>query len=70
MKRRDMAFLLLGIGVGLTLGVFLFLYSFLWMHHMFIFGFTSYIAPVIVAKLPFGMIASGTAILMKERRAR
>jgi apolipoprotein N-acyltransferase len=70
MKRRDLAFLFIGTGVGLTLGTVLFLSSFIWMHHMFIFGFSSYIAPVLAALLPFGMIASGAALLMKERRAQ
>jgi hypothetical protein len=70
MKRRDLAFLLIGIGFGLTGGVFLFLYSFIWMHHMFIFGFTSYIAPVIVALVPLCMIAGGTAMLVRGRSAR
>jgi hypothetical protein len=70
MRRRDWAFLLIGVGFGLTVGVFLFVYSFIWMHHMFIFGFSSYIAPAIVALLPISMIAGGTAMLMQERSAK
>jgi len=70
MKRRDFGFLLIGTGVGLACGAYLFLYSFIWMHHMFILGFTSYIAPIIVAALPLGMIATGAALLIRERSAQ
>jgi hypothetical protein len=38
MSRREVAFLLIGLGVGLALTVVVVIEFFLWFHHMFIVG--------------------------------
>ena len=63
MSKRELGFLLIGFGVGLLFAV---VETVLWLHHMFIIGF-SWRPGSIVLALPFVLIAIGIVL---SRRAR
>ena len=67
MNRRDIAFLLIGLGAGLILSVVLVVE---WMtvsyHHMFIMGISWGPSSAILA-LPFILVAAGSILLYRVR---
>jgi len=63
MNKRELGFLLIGIGIGLLFTV---VETVLWLHHMFTIGFGRRLGSIVLA-LPFVLIAVGIVL---SRRAR
>ena len=66
MTKREIAFLLIGLGAGLLLSVALTLELMAWYHHMFIIGFTWRPASIVFA-VPFVLMIWGVVILYRNR---
>jgi hypothetical protein len=66
MTKRDVGFLLVGIGVGLIAACLAVANAIRWMHHMFIWEF-HWEAYVWMA-VPWLFLIAGSAILYKQRR--
>jgi ABC-type antimicrobial peptide transport system permease subunit len=67
MTRREIAFLLIGLGSGLIAAVAAIVEFLLWFHHMFAVGFTWQASGVLLA-LPFLLIIVGWVLLYREKR--
>jgi hypothetical protein len=68
MKRRDFAFLTIGLGVGLTLGVGLFVEMIL--SRMFIFGVSNRFSATLFLASPAVLVLLGAGLLFGERRVQ
>jgi hypothetical protein len=67
MSRREVAFLLVGLGIGLTFGVAAFV-DFVWsFHHMFIVGIRSSPASAVLAT-PVLLLFIGVVMLYRGNR--
>ena len=62
MSRREVAFLLIGLGAGLIFAAVAIIEFVLWFHHMFILGVRWTPASVVLA-IPFLLVLSGLLIL-------
>jgi hypothetical protein len=62
MTKREVGFLLVGLGVGLILAVAAIVYFVLWFHHMFIMGIQWHPASIALA-LPFLFVLIGSILL-------
>jgi len=65
MRRRDVAFLLIGLGIGLIFAVVAVIEFVLWFHHMFIVGIEWHRASVVLA-IPFLLVLIGSALLCRS----
>jgi hypothetical protein len=68
MTRRQVAFLLIALGVGPVL-IFVAATWFVWFHHMFIIGIQWRPASIVLA-LPFLSVLIGVALLYRGRSQR
>jgi hypothetical protein len=64
--RREIAFLLIGLGVGLLVAAAVIVETAFWMHHMFIIGIQWRPASIILVT-PFVMIVAGAILLGRHR---
>ncbi|HET6169684.1 MAG TPA: hypothetical protein VFE01_05860 [Terracidiphilus sp.] len=69
MKRREVAFLLIGLGIGLIFAVVGVVEFILWFHHMFIAGIKWHPASIVLA-LPFLLILIGSMLLYRNNSER
>jgi len=70
MTKRDLAFLLIGIGVGLILSAVAVVELAFAIHHMFIVGFAWRASSIVVLAGPFLFIAAGGTVLWRSRRRK
>src|SRR5450631_1057419 len=66
MTRREVAFLLIGLGVGLIFAVAAIIYFVMWFHHMFIIGF-SWKPSSLALALPFILTLLGSILLYRTK---
>jgi hypothetical protein len=69
MKRREVAFLLIGLGAGLIFAGVAIVWFVLWFHHVFIFGIRWNPASVVMA-IPFILVLIGSILLFGRRGER
>ena len=69
MTRRELALLLIGLGVGLILAVAAAIEFVLWFHHMFVMGFGWRPGSVLLT-LPFLLILLGSILLYRSKGER
>ena len=70
MSKRELAYLLIGLGTGLLFSVAAIVELAFWFHHMFIVGFAWRPGSLVLA-LPFLLILSGIVMLVrKSNKAR
>ena len=70
MSRREVAFLLIGLGSGLVFAAIAIIeFVLLWFHHMFIIGFQWRAASVVLV-LPFLLVLLGLALLYHNKGER
>jgi hypothetical protein len=67
MRRREVAFLLIGLGVGLIFAVAAIVWFALWFHHMFIIGIRLNPASIVLT-LPFLLVLIGSMLLYPRKR--
>jgi len=68
MTKRDLAFLLIGMGVGLMLSAVAVVELAFTFHHMFIVGFVWRPSSIAVLAAPFVVITAGGVVLWQSRR--
>jgi hypothetical protein len=66
MTRREIGFLLIGLGAGLILAVAAIIGFVLWFHHMFIMGIQWHPASIVLA-LPFLFVLIGVTLLYRGK---
>jgi heme/copper-type cytochrome/quinol oxidase subunit 1 len=69
MTRREVAFLLIGLGTGLVFAVAVVIEFVMWFHHMFIVGI-SWRPGSIVLAVPFLLILIGSTLLIRSKGQR
>ena len=69
MKRREAAFLLIGLGIGLIFAVLTIIEFTLWLRHMFIIG-VKWLPASAVLTLPFLLVAIGSILLYRNKSER
>jgi uncharacterized membrane protein len=68
MRRREIAYLLIGLGVGLIFAVTPIAW-FVWFHHMFIIGIKWNPASIVLT-LPFLLVLIGSILLYRSKSER
>lgn len=69
MSRRELAFLLIGLGIGLSLAVAVVIEFVLWFHHMFIVGVNWRPTSAVLA-IPILLVLLGSILLYRSSRQR
>jgi hypothetical protein len=70
MTRREVGFLLIGLGVGLILAAAATVELVLWFHHAFIFGVSWRPGSAFLALLPFLLVLLGSLLLFRRKSKR
>jgi hypothetical protein len=66
MTKREIGFLLIGLGVGLLAAAAVIVETAFWMHRMFIIGIQWRPASIVLA-IPFVLIIAGAILLVRQR---
>jgi heme/copper-type cytochrome/quinol oxidase subunit 1 len=69
MRRREVAYLLIGLGVGLIFAVAAIVWFAVWFHHMFIIGIKWNPASIVLT-LPFLLVLTGSMLLYWSKSER